>query len=294
MLDAYIDLMNDDLLLADGIMGRSRVTLAEGARHATAAGASAEVATLKKIHSLREAAKKNGKLLGDGLIRSKVMKGKEAPGEVVIWVGFKGDPNLAFRSRARLALAKSAAEAYRLISRNPGATYVNQIGTSTFSAKAIPYRSKTCLKCHSEAKVGDTAAIAAVILGTPTPVSAELQLHGATVHKFDRNIERVYGIKTYPGPLLECSFGHIQYLTFGADQETGDSVKDVIDYFSKLLKAKSQSYFDVRVHNETTSVQYEFGDVYFGSIRVRRLDNKTHIQYDVKRFLRPGDLGTKG
>jgi hypothetical protein len=294
MLDAYVVLMNDEDLLDKGMFGGSRVPQPPGAGHGRGPLISYDSPSRQRIIDLRREVEASGGTIGDGFIRTRPAPRGGAPGDVPVWTHFFGASNPANTLRARQEFNTATAEALQRIAKDRSAIYVKQIGTSTMMAKAIPFQSKTCLNCHTDAKVGDTAAIAAVVIRPKPPAQADMGRNGQG-HNFDVKTERVFGLPTYPeascpdGP----SFGSQGGFVFSGQYRTDDSADAVLAYYERMIRTKEKPFVQVRRMGDGRVLRYEFGDVYHGTITCGSGSEGSWISYEMRRFVRPGDLGTR-
>lgn len=289
MLDAYVALMNDEVLVDEGKLGIARVPVPPGTSHSRGPELPISTPASDMVKELRREIVKSGGQIGDGFIRTRPAPRGAAVGYAAIWTQFHGATNPAYELRAREAFNKATREATQQIGKNPSALFVKQIGTSTMMAKAIPFQSKTCLGCHRDAKVGDTAAIAAVVIRPSPPAQADI-VRRAHAHGFDRSTERVFGLPTYPGAICpdEPSFSGDGGVQFEGVYRTKDAPQKVVAYYEGLVRSKPDAYISITTRSGSTFLRYEFGEVYYGSIVVGK---GASISYTLSRFVRPGDLG---
>lgn len=290
MFDAYSKLMNDEALIESGVFGVSRMgpqdpgflhrNVKRGATPPTKNAGGYALQRPKEIHAIRNQAAKAGQGMGDGLIRLR-------DADVIFWHGTVGEKSQAYAIRARQEVEKAAEEGIAALNTNPNEPYVKELTNAMLYLKPIKFESKSCVSCHPGTKVGDTAALSAVLIAKK---QAPRQNPGAKTVPLPKNFSAEFGVSQYPGtkPLMHSRrINTTLYDVCQVNLETKDSIDTVLKYYMDELakkpsialgKQNDRFSFLMPTGPKNKYINYEFGDRHYGQVRLRASNGVTHIQ----------------
>jgi hypothetical protein len=185
MLIAYDGVMNDLLLVDEGLFADMRIPRKPGERHAVAnrvRNTGVRTESQFQIVSLRKHNSQARIELGDGLVSANGDK-------IRSWDGSKGATSVTNQIRSDQILRAALPRLSKAAAKSPGNVVSMDLESAKLYARAITYRDAACLKCHPGEKVGNVAAIAAVVRASG-PISVpdvfpmtppKTPSHGATV-----------------------------------------------------------------------------------------------------------------